>query len=102
MLSSAAANEQSMENLGSPVLPSPIVCALQMGHVQANREIPGSARYGHDKRAQEKPGGSPPSGQEKPEMSGLVLLTPRNHQQDKNPSGDETYMENQSWNCAFI
>jgi len=55
--------------------------------------------YGHD-RKQENTGGNPPSGQEKPELSSLVLFTPANHQHRKIPPGEETNTENQSWKCA--
>jgi hypothetical protein len=55
---------------------------------------------GHD-RQQESTGGNPLSGQEKPELSRLVLFTPRNNLQHKLPSGDETNTENESWKCAF-
>jgi hypothetical protein len=55
---------------------------------------------GHD-RKQGSTGGNPPSGHEKPELSCLFLFTPRNYTHQKKPSGDEIYMENQSWKCAF-
>jgi hypothetical protein len=101
MLSSAAGNEQSVENLGHLSFLLHRVRPLRVSRT-SQPGIPGSARCGHDKTEQESTGGSPPSGRKKPEMSSLVLFTPRINSQYKNPSGDETYMENQSWNCAFI
>lgn len=43
----------------------------------------------------------PKSEQEKSELPGLVLFTPRSSTQHKPPSGDETNMEKPSWKCAY-
>ena len=52
-------------------------------------------------KKQESTGGNPPSGQKKPELSCLVLFTPRNNLHHTTLAGDETNTENQSWKCAF-
>jgi hypothetical protein len=100
-LSFAAAMEQLPEELDRAgfSLPTPkrLVRALRAGQSRLFQDL---RAYGHD-RKQESTGGNPPSGQEKPELSSLVLFTPWNNMHHKIPSGDETYTENQSWKCAF-
>jgi hypothetical protein len=55
--------------------------ALSQGAQQRRRgrpveNIPGSARYEHDKK-RENTGGNPSSGHKKPELPRLVVFTPR-------------------------
>jgi hypothetical protein len=100
MLPSAAVNEQGRRisvRSGESHL-APVRLCRPSG--ETGMDIPGSARYEHDKQ-RESTGGNPPSGQEKPELPCLVPFTPRNNQKQKSPSGEDTHTENQSWNCAY-
>jgi hypothetical protein len=97
ILSSSAANEHSPADVclseHRPVdlfpVPSPSHRALRGAGRQAKARIPGSARYEHDKK-RESEGGNPPSGHEKPELPCLVLFTPGNNRNKKDPSGNDT------------
>jgi hypothetical protein len=81
-----------------PAIPSPPEALLGLCR-HAKAEIPGSARYEHDKK-RGSTGGNPPSGHENPELPGLVLFTPRKKFYKSKPSGEERNTENESWNCA--
>jgi hypothetical protein len=87
ILPSSAANEQLPEESGPVRLSHLRPKALSRGAWgRPVKEIPGSARYEHDKK-QESEGGNPPSGHENPELPCLVLFTPRNNRKQKYPTG---------------
>jgi hypothetical protein len=101
ILLSSAANEQLPEEFGPVRLSHLRPKALSRGvWGRPVKEIPGSARYEHDKK-RGNTGGNPPSGHEKPELPRLVLFTPRKNNEKAKPSGEDANTEKQSWNCAF-
>jgi len=91
----SVAGEVQVAGISVPTLER-LIGVPKKGH---SRKFQDLRADGHD-RKHENPGGNPPSGHEKPELSGLVLYTPGKNVQHKIPSGDERYAENRSWKCA--
>lgn len=60
---------------------------MEAFHGQAVGDFPVSARDVHVNEL-ENPGGSPPSGQEKPELPGPVLFAPQNARHQEGPAGE--------------
>jgi hypothetical protein len=93
ILPSSAANEQLPEESGPVRLSHLRPKALSRGAWgRPVKEIPGSARYEHDKK-RENTGGNLPSGHKKPELPCLVLFTPRKNNKNAKPSGEDANTE---------